>query len=365
MSRNGRLHRLFAEQGQSPWIDNLKRSLITSGGLSRLIDDGVRGLTSNPTIFQKAIQDSADYDEQFDQLRGEGRTATEIYWALVRSDIRAAADTFEALYDSSEGGDGYVSVEVDPLLAHDTEATLVAARHLWTDFDRRNLMVKVPATPAGLPAIRSLIADGCNVNVTLIFSLDRYQQVMEAYIAGLSDRVTAGLDVSKVASVASFFISRVDTEVDKRLDAIGTAPARDLRGRAAVAQGCLAYELFERTFSGPRWDRIVAAGGRVQRPLWASTSTKNPQYPDTMYVDSLIGPNSVNTLPDATLSAFADHGTVERTVDRDYAAMHRVWSDLHTIGIDLDDVASQLEREGVASFTASFVDLLDALAAKI
>lgn len=365
MSDSGRLHRLFAEQGQSPWIDNLKRSLITTGGLDRLIDDGVRGLTSNPTIFQKAIQDSADYDDQFDELRDQGCSATEIYWALVRSDIRAAADRFDALYLSSAGGDGYVSVEVDPLLAHDTEASLAAARHLWSDFDRRNLMVKVPATPAGLPAIRSLIADGCNVNVTLIFSLDRYQQVMEAYIAGLSDRVQAGLDVSTVASVASFFISRVDTEVDKRLEAIDTAAARDLCGRAAVAQGCLAYELFERTFSGPRWDRIAAAGGRVQRPLWASTSTKNPRYPDTMYVDSLIGPHSVNTLPDATLSAFADHGTVERTVDRQYEAMHRVWSDLRTVGVDLDDVASQLEREGVASFTASFVDLLDALAAKI
>lgn len=365
MSDGGRLHRLFTEQGQSPWIDNLKRSLITTGGLNRLIDDGVRGLTSNPTIFQKAIQDSADYDDQFDELRGQGRSATEIYWALVRSDIRAAADCFDALYLSSAGGDGYVSVEVDPLLAHDTEATLAAARHLWTDFDRRNLMVKVPATPAGLPAIRSLIADGCNVNVTLIFSLDRYQQVMEAYIAGLADRVEAGLDVSTVASVASFFISRVDTEVDKRLEAIDTGAARDLCGRAAVAQGCLAYELFERTFSGPRWDRIAAAGGRVQRPLWASTSTKNPRYPDTMYVDSLICPHSVNTLPDATLSAFADHGSVERTVDRQYAAMHQVWSDLRTVGVDLDEVASQLEREGVASFTASFVDLLDALAAKI
>lgn len=365
MSGGGRLHRLYAEQGQSPWIDNLKRSLLTSGGLHRLIDEGVRGLTSNPTIFQKAIQDSSDYDEQFDELRGQGRTATEIYWSLVRSDIRAAADCFEPLYRASAGGDGYVSVEVDPLLAHDSEATLAAARHLWGDFDRRNLMVKVPATPAGLPAIRSLVADGCNVNVTLIFSLERYQQVMEAYIAGLSDRLEAGLDVSTVAGVASFFISRVDTEVDRRLETMDTAAARALRGRAAVAQGCLAYELFERTFSGSRWEPIAAAGGRLQRPLWASTSTKNPGYPDTLYVDSLIGPHSVNTLPDATLTAFADHGTVDRTVDRDYAAMHRVWSDLDAIGIDLEDVASQLEREGVASFTASFVDLLDALAAKI
>lgn len=356
-----RLQQLYTEQGQSPWLDNLKRSLLTSGGLAALIDNGVRGLTSNPTIFQKAIQDSSDYDDQFFSLRRSDLTIDEIYWNLVRDDIRSAADCFAGLYRASDGGDGYVSVEVDPLLAHDTAATLAAARRIWASFDRPNLMVKVPATPEGLPAIRTLIAEGCNVNVTLIFSLDRYRQVMEAFIAGLAERQAKGHDISSVASVASFFISRVDSEVDRRLESLGTDEALRLRGRAAVAQGCLAYELFENTFSGEQWEKLAAAGGRAQRPLWASTSTKNPAYPDTLYVDALIGPQSVNTLPDATLEAFSDHGTVARTVDHDYPAMHRVWSDLRRIGVDLDDVATQLEREGVAAFTASFVELLDAL----
>lgn len=359
-----RLQRLFTEQGQSPWIDNLKRSLLTSGGLQALIADGVRGLTSNPTIFQKAIQDSTDYDVQFDILRARGLSVADIYWELVRQDIRDAADCFADLYTSSDGGDGYVSVEVDPSLAHDTEATLDAARQLWTDINRPNLMVKVPATRAGIPAVRTLIAEGCNVNVTLIFGLDRYRDVMKAYIAGLADRFDAGGDVSRVASVASFFISRVDTEVDKRLGVIGSTQATALSGRAAVAQGCLAYQLFEQTFNGELWTRLVAAGARAQRPLWASTSTKNPSYPDTLYVDSLIGPDSVNTLPDATLTAFADHGTVARTVDLHYDEMHRTWVDLQNIGIDLDDVSEQLEQEGVAAFVASFEDLLTALAAK-
>lgn len=356
-----RLRELFTDQGQSPWIDNLKRSLITSGGLTTLIDAGVRGLTSNPTIFQKAIQDSADYDEQFFALRGAGLSTLDTYWELVRQDIRAAADCFADLYAQSHGGDGYVSVEVDPSLAHDAPGTLVAARRLWSDFARPNLMVKVPATPESLSVIRTLIAEGCNVNVTLIFSLERYQEVIESYIAGLSDRLQAGYDLSPVASVASFFISRVDSEVDQRLQAIGGPEAGDLQGRAAIAQGCLAYELFQQTFSGERWERLAFAGGRVQRPLWASTSTKNPTCPDTLYVDSLIGPHSVNTLPDATVSAFADHGTVARTVDADLATMHRIWADLRRIGIDMNDVALKLEKEGLDSFAASFVDLLAAL----
>jgi transaldolase len=360
-----RLRQLFEEQGQSPWIDNLKRSLITSGGLRSLIDDGVRGLTSNPTIFQKAIQDSLDYDQQYFELRRQGLSTIDTYWALVRQDIRDAADCFADLYRQSRGGDGYVSVEVDPSLAHDGPGTLAAARHLWSDFDRPNLMVKVPATVESLPIIQTLIAEGCNVNVTLIFSLDRYQQVMQAYIAGLSDRLEAGHELSHVASVASFFISRVDSEVDARLESIGTETARTLSGQAAIAQGCLAYELFQQTFSGTRWDRIAAAGGKVQRPLWASTSTKNPSYPDTLYVDSLIGPQSVNTLPDATVASFADHGTVSRTVDSNLTTMHRVWSDLAQVGIDMDEVSRKLEKEGLASFTASFVDLLAALDSKV
>lgn len=356
-----RLHQLYTDQEQSPWIDNLKRNLITSGGLSALIANGIRGLTSNPTIFQKAIQDSADYDEQFFDLRRSGLSTSEIYWELVKQDIRDAADCFADLYYQSDRGDGYVSVEVDPELAHDAPGTLHAARHLWSEFDRPNLMVKVPATRQSLTVIRTLIAEGCNVNVTLIFSLERYQDVMEAYINGLSDRLETGFDLSGVAGVASFFISRVDTEIDQQLLAIDHDDARSLLGRSAIAQGCLAYELFQKTFSGERWDRIAAAGGRPQRPLWASTSTKNPAYPDTLYVDSLIGPHSVNTLPDATMNAFADHGTVARTVDTDLASMHRVWSELSRVGVDVDAVAQKLETEGLASFAASFNDLLTAL----
>ena len=359
-----RLRQLFDEQNQSPWIDNLKRSLITSGGLDSLIKDGVRGLTSNPTIFQKAIQDSVDYDEQFYALRRNGLSTLETYWELVRQDIRDAADCFADLYHTSDGGDGFVSVEVDPLLAHDGPGTLEAARHLWNDFARPNLMVKVPATLESIPVIRTLIAEGCNVNVTLIFSLDRYQQVMNSYIDGLNDRLAAGHDLSKVASVASFFISRVDTEVDQRLNDIGTDESRSMQGQAAIAQGCLAYELFQQTFSGDRWESLLRAGARVQRPLWASTSTKNPAYPDTLYVDSLIGPQSVNTLPDATVTAFSNHGTVARTVDANLAAMHRIWSGLQQVGVSMDDVALKLEKEGLDSFTASFVDLLAALEAK-
>lgn len=358
---DNRLQRLYTEQGQSPWIDNLKRSLISSGGLASLIDSGIRGLTSNPTIFQKAIQDSTDYDRQFFALKEQGLSTVDIYWELVRQDIRDAADCFGDLYVQSNGHDGYVSVEVDPSLAHDAKGTLAAARQLWSDFNRPNIMVKVPATPESLPVIRTLIAEGCNVNVTLIFSLDRYQDVLESYIAGLNDRLDAGLDLASVASVASFFISRVDTEVDQRLDAIGTEAARKLKGRAAVAQGCLAYELFQRVIDDDRWRRIAAAGGRVQRPLWASTSTKNPAYPDTLYVDSLIGPHTVNTLPDATVTAFADRGTVARTVDADLSTMHTVWSDVRQVGVDMDDVSAKLEKEGLESFNASFVELLTAL----
>ena len=364
MSTTGRLHRLHSEQGQSPWLDNLRRDLIVGGGLVTVRDSGVRGLTSNPTIFQKAIQGSSDYDEQFARLRASGATVVDSYWEMVLTDIRGALDVFEPLHRSSEGVDGYVSVEVDPNLAHDGDGTLAAARSLWDRVDRANLMVKIPGTIEGLSAIRRMIAEGRNVNVTLIFGLDRYQKVMEAYVLGLEDRLAAGLDVSRVASVASFFISRVDSEVDKRLEAIGTPAALAERGKAAVAQAKLAYEAFARVFSGPRWEVLASRGARVQRPLWASTSTKNPSYPDTLYVDELIGPHTVNTLPDATLEAFADHGTVARRVDVDVDESHRVWSALRSLGVDMDDVAAVLEDEGVASFRKSFDDLLQALSAK-
>lgn len=359
-----RLVALHTEQGQSPWLDNLQRSFITDGSLRGIIESGIRGLTSNPTIFQKAIQGSSDYDEQFRAEIARGLSPEDAYWELVISDIHGALDQFASLHSSSAGEDGYVSVEVDPRLAHDGDGTLSAARNLHERIARPNVMIKIPATVEGLPAIRSMIAEGRNVNVTLIFSLERYADVMEAYIAGLEDRAAAGLPVSGVVSVASFFISRVDSEIDKRLQAKGSPHASALCGRAAIDQARIAYDDFLRTFSGPRWEKLAAKGAVPQRPLWASTSTKNPSYPDTMYVDQLIGPGSVNTIPDATVTAFADHGTVSRTIDIDVAGSRRRWSDLASHGVDTTDVAAQLEREGVASFIKSFDDLMDALRTK-
>jgi transaldolase len=360
-----RLLALYHEFGQSPWLDNLKRDYITSGQLTNLAAQGVRGLTSNPTIFQKAIQGSADYDEQFRELAAEGRPVIEDYWSMVLRDINSALDVFAPLYHQSYGGDGFVSVEVDPGLAHDAAGTETAARVLHRAIDRPNLMVKIPATVEGLPAIQQMIAEGRSINVTLIFSLDRYDAVMEAYISGLEQyAATPGADLSKVASVASFFISRVDTEIDHRLEAIGSPEALELRGKGAVAQGKLAYQSFQRTFSGPRWEALAAKGAVVQRPLWASTSTKNPAYPDTLYVDELIGPHTVNTLPDATLDAFADHGNLARRVDADVDQAEAAWRDLTAVGVDLDDVAAKLERDGVSSFQTSFDELLAALGSK-
>jgi transaldolase len=360
-----RLAHLYHEFGQSPWLDNLKRGYITSGQLAHYVDRGIRGLTSNPTIFQKAIQGSADYDEQFRKLVASDRPIIEDYWALVLADIHGALDVFAQLYHDSHGADGYASVEVAPDLAHDAAATEKAARQLHEQIHRPNLMVKIPATAEGISAIQAMIAEGRNINVTLIFSLDRHKEVMEAYIRGLELYSNQpGADLSRVASVASFFISRVDTEIDRCLEAIGTPEALALRGKAAIAQGKLAYQLFQKTFSGHRWEVLAAKGARVQRPLWASTSTKNPAYPDTMYVDQLIGPDTVNTLPEATIEAFADHGHLARTVDADLDQAHAVWKGLAEVGIDLDDVAETLEREGVSSFQKSFDELLSALEAK-
>ena len=359
-----RLRELHETQGQSPWLDNLKRGYLTSGELARLRDAGIRGLTSNPTIFQKAIQGSPDYDEQFRTLARDEHGIVDDYWALVTRDITGALDVFAPLYASSKGGDGFVSVEVAPDLARDTRGTEAAARHLWDTIARPNLMVKIPATAEGVPAISKMIGEGRNINVTLIFSLERYGAVMEAYIAGLEAAAKAGHDLSRIASVASFFISRVDTEVDHRLDAIGTPEALALRGKAAVAQGKLAYKAFRSTFSGPRWTALAAKGARLQRPLWASTSTKNPAYPETLYVDELIGPDTVNTLPDQTVTAFSERGTVARTVDARVADAEAVWAALPRVGVDMADVARKLEVEGVASFEKSFTELLGALEAK-
>jgi transaldolase len=359
------LRQLSEELGQSPWLDNLKRGYITSGQLAALRDRGIRGLTSNPTIFQKAIQGSADYDEQFKVLALDQHPVVDDYWQMVIHDIHGACDVFSRTYDLTDGLDGYSSVEVAPELANDAAGTEAAARGLHEQIKRRNLMVKIPATAAGVDPIQRMIAEGRNINVTLIFSLERHQAVMDAYLAGREEYgATPGADLSRVASVASFFISRVDTEVDRRLDAIGTPEALALRGKAAVAQGKLAYKQFRATFSGARWDALAARGARVQRPLWASTSTKNPAYPDTLYVDELIGPDTVNTLPDATIEAFEDHGTLARRVDADVDEAEATWTALSEVGVDMDAVADVLEREGVDSFQKSFDELLTALDAK-
>ncbi len=360
-----RLTALSQQFGQSPWLDNLKRSYLTSGELATIRDRGVRGLTSNPSIFQKAIQGSPDYDAQFRELAVDEHPIIDDYWAMVLADIHGACDVFSRVYDESDGLDGYVSVEVDPGLAHDGPGTEDAARQLHERLRRRNLMVKIPATAEGLGPITQMISEGRSINVTLIFSLERYQEVMDAYLVGL-ERLAAdpSADLSHVASVASFFISRVDVEVDRRLDAIGTPDALALRGKAALTQGQLAYEQFSETFSGSRWNALAARGARVQRPLWASTGTKNPEYSDVLYVDGLIGPHTVNTLPEATLEAFADHGVLARTVDSDLDAAHEIWAGLANVGIDMAEVAEQLEREGVDAFMKSFDELIDVLRAK-
>ena len=357
----GTLHDLYDQQGQSPWLDNLKRAWLDSGEIQRWIDRGVRGITSNPSIFANAIASSEDYTRQLAELVGAGSSVEDAYWELVVTDIEAALALLRPVYDSSDGVDGYVSVEVNPALARDTAATQVQARELWDRIDRPNLYVKIPATSEGLPAIRTMIGEGRNINVTLIFSLERYASVMEAYLAGLEDAVETGRqDLSSISSVASFFISRVDTEVDRRLNADGSPEALELLGTAAVTQGHLAYAMFTEMFSGARWEALVALGARVQRPLWASTSTKNPDLPDTLYVDSLIGPHSVNTLPDVTLDAFEDHGTVARTVDADLDSARHRW---HLLGelVDLAEVARVLEAEGVTAFEKSFDELLGVL----
>jgi transaldolase len=356
-----KLRELHDRFGQSAWLDNLERRWIASGELAGWVADGVRGITSNPTIFAKAMGASDDYDEQLKTLLGDGLSTDDAYWQVAEADVAAAADVLRPLYDSADGRDGYVSIEVDPRLAAETDATLDAAERLWGELRRPNVFIKVPATEAGIPAIRRLIAQGINVNVTLIFSLERYEAVMEAYLLGLESLIEGGGDPSRVASVASFFVSRVDAEVDPRLESIGSEPALALRGRAAVAQAQIAYQRFLACFAGPRWERLAAAGARVQRPLWASTSTKNPAYPDTLYFDQLIGPDTVNTLPEATLRAFSDHGRLERTVDADPAEAQRVIDELAAVGVPLDEVTEKLEHEGVAAFTKSFDEVMTAL----
>jgi transaldolase len=358
------LAQLYEAQGQSPWLDNLSRPSLRDGTIADLIARGLRGITANPTIVAKAIESSDAYDRQILDLRAAGRTGEDVYWELAITDVIEALQLLQPTFDASRGGDGFVSIEVAPRLAHDTGATMEAARQLHERIGQPNLMVKIPATSAGVPAIEAMVAEGRSINVTLIFSLSRYRQVLEAYLAGLEALADRGADLSAVRGVASFFVSRVDTEVDRRLEAIGSEDALALRGRAAVAQAKLAYQLFREAHTGSRWERLADHGARVQRPLWASTSTKNPAYPDTLYVDSLIGPDTVNTLPDSTLRAFEDHGTLARTIDVEVSDAREVVRRLARLGVDMEDVGLTLEREGIAAFQASLDHLLGHLDAK-
>jgi transaldolase len=365
-----RLHDLYALQGQSPWLDNLRRDYLRTGRLAELVETGIRGVTSNPTIFAKAIEAGTEYDEQFGELL-RSMPVEDAYWEMVVDDIREALAVLRSVHESSAGEDGYVSLEVAPSLAHDTAGTIASARRFHELVDRPNLYVKIPATAEGVPAIRAMVAEGRNINVTLLFSLERYGEVIEAYIGGLEERVAGGAeDLSRQHSVASFFVSRVDTEVDRRLETLagqdaGRAEAlRSLQGSAAVAQAQLAYQLFLERFSGERWERLAAKGANVQRPLWASTSTKNPDYPDLKYVDSLIGPRTVNTMPDQTVDAFLDHGTPARTVDADPDGARASLEALAEAGVDMADVSRTLEDEGVATFAKSFDELMQVLGDK-
>ena len=350
-----RLHDLHADYGQSPWLDNIRRGWINGGDLQRWVERGVRGLTSNPSIFQKAISSTADYDDEFNSAVAEGLDAEASYWRLVASDISAAARVLRGVYESSDGLDGFASVEVSPDLARDSAGTAIAARQLHQRIAEPNLYVKIPGTAEGLPAIREMISEKRSINVTLIFSVERYAEVAEAYLAGLEQ---ARGHLGSVSSVASFFVSRIDTETDRRLEAIGSPEALALRGKAATAGARVAYALFGQLHSGPRWEALAARGARPQRLLWASTSTKNPAYPDTLYVDELIGPQTVNTLPEQTLAAFEHHGTADFTLSRGLDEAEAVLDELAALGVDSAAVAAQLEDEGVAAFAKSFDELL-------
>jgi transaldolase len=359
-----RLHELTA-QGQSIWIDSISREWLREGFLEKLIrEDAVVGVTSNPTIFQKSLAGGTWYDDQLREVLREESEPKEIFYRLAVADIQEACDTLRPVWDGGGGKDGYVSMEVDPTLAYDQDATIEEALRLHEWIDRPNLFVKIPATEPGLGAIEACIARGRSINVTLIFGLDRYAAVAEAYVRGLERLLVGGGDPSRVASVASFFVSRVDTEADKRLEAIGSEEALALRGKLAVANAKLAYRRYGEIFSGGRWDALASRGATPQRCLWASTSTKNPDYPDTIYVDELIGPETVNTMPLETIEAFQDHGTVARTLDRDLDAARAVFADLERVGVDYDGVTDTLEREGVQKFSDSFEELLDGVRAK-
>jgi transaldolase len=351
--------------GQSIWLDYIDRGLLTNGGLARLIDhDGLAGVTSNPAIFEQAINGHADYDAAIVDLARRGLTTEQIYEAIVLEDIARAADIFRPVYDRTGARDGYVSIEVSPRLAYETEPTLVAARYLWGRLQRPNVMIKVPATVQGLPVIRRLIAEGINVNVTLLFGLGRYREVTETYLTGLEDRLAAGKPLENIASVASFFLSRIDVLVDKRLDALSRDrgdETHSLRGRAAIAYARLAYQIFKTLTASDRWKRLAARGARPQRLLWASTGTKDPAYSDVKYVEPLIGPETINTLPPQTLDAYREHGVPAARLEQDLDEATETPTWLTQLGVDLEAVAQELETEGVKKFVQPFDKLFASL----
>jgi transaldolase len=360
-----RLHQLH-DAGVSIWLDFIERTMLHNGDLERRIrEDALTGMTSNPTIFEKALAEGDAYDAQLRDAAG-GQTALQLFELVATTDVRDACDRFRGVYDRTKGDDGYVSIEVSPGAAHDATATVDEARRLWKTVDRPNCFVKIPGTVEGAQAVRAAIADGINVNITLLFALDAHDRVIDAYMSGLEDRVKKGQPIDRLASVASFFVSRVDTEIDKRLDAIASREpaAGSLKGKAAIANAKLAYQLFLERFSSPRWKALEAKGARVQKPLWASTSTKNPAYRDVMYAEQLIGPRSINTLPPQTIDAFRDHGEVRRTVDENVDSARRLLADLERLGISMKDVTGKLLTDGLASFQKSFDSLIAGLAKK-
>ena len=357
------LQRLHAEQDQSPWIDFIDRDLIDSGKLAERVGMGIRGLTSNPTIFGRAVA-SGQYDDLIRREIAAGHDTRRIFEEIEIADVGDAADILRTVYEEADGADGFVSIEVEPDLADDSDASLARARHLWGRLNRPNVFVKIPATPACLPAIEDALAEGININITLMFSVDVYRDVARAYIAGLRRRQAAGGNIRSVASVASFFVSRVDTKVDKALDAIGTESALEARGQAAIANAKLAYHAYKEIFEGGEFADLEAAGARVQRCLWASTSTKNPMYRDVMYAEELIGPKTVDTLPNETIGAFLDHGVVSRTLDVGLDEALAAIRAVESLGIRMETVTEELIVEGVAAFTKSFEDLMGVIDAQ-
>lgn len=355
--------RELLEHGQSVWLDYLRRGMTRSGELADLVAAGLRGMTSNPTIFERAIAGSTDYDDVLAELADSNLTDREAFEKVAIRDVQEAADVFRPVYDDTGGADGFVSIEVSPALARDTEGSIAEARRLWHAVDRPNTMVKIPGTREGWPAIERCLREGININITLLFSLEHYRAVAEAYLRALEARLAAGEPVDRLASVASFFVSRVDTEVDKRIESVGGALA-ELRGQVAIANARLAYDEFLAMTRSPRWKALEARGARVQRPLWASMSTKNPAYSDVMYVEALIGPDTVSTVPPETLLAFEDHGVVARTLPGDVGAAQRIMQALEAGGINFADVNRVLEEEGIGKFAASLDKLLAVLARK-